>query len=372
MPPPTRMRCSPIRQEGSIVKKTLFIVADWVNRRPKSILRRIFSAFEPFVFALVCTVLIASLVPARGPWVAFFSAASRAGTVLLFFLHGAKLSRDAILAGALNWKLQLAVLAATYLLFPLLGLCFAELPLLTGAASSGLLFLTLLPSTVQSSIAFTAIARGNVSAAVCSATFSNLIGVFLTPLLTVLLMNRNSGGFSFGAFETIVLQLLLPFAAGHLLRPIIGSFITRRKQVVSIVDRGSILLVVYTAFGSAVVGGLWSMLSRAELALIALSCTFLLAIVLGTTWTAGKLLAFSRGDRIVLLFCGSKKSLASGVAIASVLFPSAQVGVAILPLMLFHQIQLIASAIIARHYADSTEDVCQIGVDGLGRVGVQR
>lgn len=319
-------------------------------------IRRFLSLFEPFILMLLGTVLLASVLPARGVWATIAADAADVGIVLLFFLHGAKLSREAIWQGARNWRLHAAVLATTFVLFPLLGLACARMPGLSGPVASGLLFLTLLPSTVQSSIAFTAIARGNVAAAVCSASFSNLLGILVTPVLVALLMsetNGQGGGISLAAVESIVLQLLVPFVAGHLLRPWIGGFVARQKRLLTIVDRGSILLVVYSAFGAAVVEGLWHRVSIGDLALIAAICTGLLAIVLLATWFAGRLLGFPREDAIVLLFCGSKKSLASGVPMAGVLFPAAQVGAVLLPVMLFHQIQLIACAFIARRYADA-------------------
>jgi sodium/bile acid cotransporter 7 len=322
-------------------------------------LRRFLAVFEPFILMLLGTVLLASFLPPRGAGVQVFSIAADAGIVLLFFLHGAKLSREAIVEGLRNWKLHLAVFAATYALFPLLGLAITALPILDASMAAGLLFLTLLPSTVQSSIAFTSIARGNVAAAVCSASFSNLIGIVLTPALVALLMHSASGGpqagVSLASIEAILLQLLLPFVVGHLLRPVIGGWVSRHKKLVTLADRGSILLVVYTAFGAAVVEGLWRRVSAPDLIVLLLVCTVLLAIVLAATWGAGKALRLSRADMIVLLFCGSKKSLASGVPMAGVLFPAAQVGLIILPVMLFHQIQLIACAVIARRLGETPE-----------------
>jgi sodium/bile acid cotransporter 7 len=327
-------------------------------------LRAILSFFEPFILMLLGTVVLASLVPARGPWAEVVAGAADVGIVLLFFLHGAKLSRAAIWEGARNWRLHLTVVATTFLVFPLFGLALGQVPGLAGPVAVGMLFLTLLPSTVQSSIAFTAIARGNVAAAVCSASFSNLIGIVLTPALVALLIGSGvagqgggqGGGISLSAVEAIVAQLLLPFVAGHLLRPWIGGFVARQKRLLTIVDRGSILLVVYSAFGAAVVEGLWSRVSPADLLLIGVFCSVLLAAVLSFTWLAGRLLGFSREDAIVLLFCGSKKSLASGVPMAGVLFPAAQVGAVLLPVMLFHQLQLIACAVIARRKAERPGD----------------
>ncbi|WP_184156876.1 bile acid:sodium symporter [Sphingobium lignivorans] len=308
---------------------------------------RLRSLFDPFIIALLCTVVLASLLPARGQWAGVAEGAADAGIVLLFFLHGAKLSREAIWQGARNWRVQIATLLVTFGVFPLLGLGFSALPLLSAPLAAGLLFLTLLPSTVQSSIAFTAIARGNVAAAVCAASFSNLVGIFLTPLLVALLMGATTGGISLASVEAIVLQLLLPFIIGHLLRPWIGGFVTRHKSILSLVDRGSILLVVYSAFGAAVVEGIWHRVSVDDLLLLTLICLLLLGLVLGLTAALGRVLNLPRGDAAVLLFCGSKKSLASGVPMAGVLFPAAQVGMVLLPVMLFHQLQLIACALIA-------------------------
>ncbi|MBB3859994.1 sodium/bile acid cotransporter 7 [Novosphingobium hassiacum] len=310
-------------------------------------MRRIASVFDPFVLALIGTVVLASFLPARGGFAQTVAIAADAGIVLLFFLHGAKLSREAIWAGASNWRLHLATLGVTFAVFPLLGLGIGATHIAPPEFAAGVLFLTLLPSTVQSSIAFTAIARGNVAAAVCAASFSNLAGIFITPALVALLMGGTTGGMSWGSVGTIFAQLLLPFVLGHLLRPWIGAFVARHKTLTSRVDRGSILLVVYSAFGAAVVEGLWSRVAPASLLALTAMCLLLLAIVLAATWALGRAMGLPREDAVVLLFSGSKKSLASGVPMAGVLFPAAQVGIVLLPIMIFHQLQLIACAVIA-------------------------
>jgi sodium/bile acid cotransporter 7 len=316
-------------------------------------IQRLFSVFEPFILSLLATVTVATVLPARGGFAVFAGYMADAGIVLLFFLHGAKLSREAIWTGLRNWPLHLAVLASTFILFPLLGLGMARLPGVDPSLAMGILFLTLLPSTVQSSIAFTAIARGNVAAAICSASFSNLLGILVTPALVALLMKVEGGaGVSLVSVEGILLQLLAPFVAGHLLRPWIGGFVGRHKSLLTVVDRGSILLVVYTAFGAAVVEGLWTRVSPGDLGRLFLLCLLLLGVILAATYMIARVMRLSPEDAIVLQFCGSKKSLASGVPMAGVLFPAAQVGVILLPVMLFHQIQLIACAMLARHYGE--------------------
>ncbi|RSV13565.1 bile acid:sodium symporter [Sphingomonas sp. ABOLF] len=318
--------------------------------------RRLTASIDRYSMLLIATVVVATLLPCRGRVADGFALLTQAAIALLFFLHGAKLSRAAIVAGLTAWRLHLVVFAATFLMFPLLGLGVERGAswFLSPALAQGLLFLTLLPSTVQSSIAFTAIARGNVPAAVCSASLSNIAGIFITPVLVALLMGVSaSGGDSLAAIEEIALQLLLPFIVGHLARPLVGGFIERHKPLVSTVDRGSILLVVYTAFSAAVIEGLWHRVPVWQLVLVTAVCCVLLAVVLFATRTLARRLGFSRADEIAIVFCGSKKSLASGVPMAGVLFPAAQVGALILPLMIFHQLQLLACAVIARRYVQA-------------------
>ncbi|WP_448658427.1 bile acid:sodium symporter family protein [Sphingomonas sp. CJ99] len=310
---------------------------------------------DPFLIVLVAVLALASIVPVRGDAARAFDRIQDVAIALLFFLHGAKLSRGAILAGIGAWQLHLAVLFTTFGLFPLLGL--AALAVVGTAIDpligTGILFLAILPSTVQSSIAFTAIARGNVPAAVCSASLSNLIGIVLTPLLAALLIGGRmaDGSFFLSAVVTIASQLLGPFILGHVSRPWLGAWIDRHRPWVMRFDRGVILLVVYTAFSAAVVEGLWTRLSAGDLGMVMLVSSALLAAVLGLTGLIGRWMRLERPDAAVLTFCGSKKSLASGVPMASALFPSAEVGMIILPLMLFHQLQLIVCSIIAGRHA---------------------
>ncbi|HVV94624.1 MAG TPA: bile acid:sodium symporter family protein [Hyphomicrobiales bacterium] len=320
---------------------------------------------DNFTIALVIVVVLATFLPAKGEAVPVLGVVTKLAIALLFFLHGARLSREAVIAGMTHWRLHVLVLASTYVLFPLLGLAIQHglAGLLPAALLSGILFLCLLPSTVQSSIAFTSIAGGNVAAAVCSASASNLLGVFLTPALVAALMHL-SGGVSFSAVGSILLQLFLPFIVGHLLRPWIGGWVGRHRRLVGLVDRGSILLVVYSAFGEAVVNGLWHQLGALDLVVVALVCGALLAAVLAVTTYGSRWFGFSRPDEIAIVFCGSKKSLASGIPMASVLLPPAAVGVLVLPLMIFHQIQLMVCAVLARRYAEMTAPAPEIAEIG--------
>ncbi len=305
---------------------------------------------DPYIASLLGTVGLACLLPARGLAATGVSHASTAAVALLFFLYGARLSTREAVDGLKQWRLHGTVFASTFGLFPLLGVAARLLvpDVLTPELYQGVLFLCLLPSTVQSSIAFTTIARGNTAAAVCSATFSSLFGIVLTPLLAALLLSTR-GGVSAGAVLGIVGQLLLPFVAGQLTRRWTAGWMGRHRRALGLVDRGSILLVVYGAFSEGVVAGVWGRLSPLGLLTLLLVDAALLALVLAVTLLGSRRLGFSRADRIVVVFCGSKKSLASGVPMASVLFGPAA-GLMVLPLMLFHQVQLMVCAVLARRW----------------------
>ncbi|MFF4230439.1 bile acid:sodium symporter family protein [Streptomyces sp. NPDC001820] len=313
---------------------------------------------DPYILAILGSVGLAALLPASGAAADVAGGASTGAVALLFFLYGARLSTREALDGLRHWRLHLTVLAATFLLFPLLGLAARGLePLvLTPQLYSGLLFLCLVPSTIQSSIAFTSMARGNVPAAICAGSFSSLAGILVTPLLAALLLGGGASGFSADSLLKIVLQLLVPFLAGQSLRRWIGGFLTRHKQALGYVDRGSILLVVYTAFSEGMVAGVWHQVTPLRLGALLLVEAALLAAMLGLTWYGSKRLGFGRGDRIAIQFAGSKKSLAAGLPMASVLF-GAQASLAVLPLMLFHQMQLMVCAVIAKRRARDAETV---------------
>jgi sodium/bile acid cotransporter 7 len=295
-------------------------------------------------------VALAALFPARGTFADVMAVAAKVVIAVLFGLYGARLSPRQAWQGVKRWQLHLLVLATTFVVFPVLGLAARSLVpwLLNLDLYNGLLFLCLVPSTVQSSIAFTSIARGNVSAALVSASLSNILGVALTPLLVVLLMDTSGATrMDATAIRDIVFQLLLPFMLGQLLRPWIADWLARHSMLTKVVDRGSILLIVYTAFSLGMVEHIWLSVDPWQLVAIAGVATALLIAVLAFTWLMGRLAGLDRGDSIVLLFCGSKKSLASGLPMALVFFPAATVGVIMLPLMIFHQIQLVVCSVIA-------------------------
>ena len=316
--------------------------------------RLLVNPIDSFLLALAATVALATLVPAHGGAAEAVSVAAIAAIAMLFFLYGVRLSPQQALHGVRQWRLHLLVLATTFVIFPVLGLAARVLvpSVLTVDLYNGLLFLCLVPSTVQSSIAFTSIARGHISAAVVSASLSNILGVVFTPLLVVLLMNTSGAPRVDGtAVRDIMLQLLLPFGAGQLARRWIAGIIARYAAVLKVVDRGSILLVVYTAFSMGVVKGIWVSVDVWQLVWVSAVAAALLAVLLASTKVIGRLARLDRGDAIVLLFCGSKKSLASGLPMALVLFPAATVGLTMLPLMIFHQIQLVVCAVIASRLA---------------------
>jgi solute carrier family 10 (sodium/bile acid cotransporter), member 7 len=270
---------------------------------------------DPFVVSLLGVVLTATLVPCRGTSAAVFHGLGIVAIASLFFLQGARLSRAAILNGITCWRLHATIATTTFVLFPLTGLALsAAFPTtLPPLLWTGVLFLCALPSTVQSSIALTSMAKGNVAGAICSATASNLAGIVLTPLIFGVLSRVHGGGVSPGGVGQVFCELLVPFVAGHWLRPRIGGWVESNRRVLSFTDRGSILLVVYAAFSAAVVHGIWHRLPPMALLLLMLIAGFILAIILLGIRAASVALGFGKQDNIAATFCGSQKSLVSGV-----------------------------------------------------------
>jgi sodium/bile acid cotransporter 7 len=309
---------------------------------------------DPFIVALLGAAVVASFLPATGIVLDALKWASVVAIGLLFFLYGARLSTAETVAGLTRWQLHVAILSTTFVVFPLLGLAtqLLEGNLLRPSLATGVLLLCLVPSTVQSCIVYTRIAGGNVAGAVVSASMSNLLGVFLTPALVALLMTSDAR-IDAGSIFRIVLQLFVPFVLGQLLRPLVGTFVARQDDRLKLFDRGSIVLVVFVAFSEGADAHIWSSLSVWSVLAVALVCAVLLAVAMGWTVLVGRLLRFPRPDRMAMLFCGSNKSLASGLPIASVLFAGDTVALIVLPLMLYHQMQIITGAFLAGRLAPS-------------------
>jgi len=309
---------------------------------------------DPFIFALLATITLASIFPATGEISGYVNGVATAAVMLLFFLHGVKLPRENLLAALTNWKLHILILGTTYVAFPLLGLGLSRLfpSLLPASLWTGVLFLCALPSTVQSSIAYTSMAKGNVGASVTSAAASNLLGIVLTPLIVgVLLHAQGSSNIGLSGVWKVVLQLLLPFVVGHLLRPVLGEWAARHKMLITWSDRLTIILSIYSAFSAAVIAGIWSQVPVTTILILAVICLALFGIALLFTLNGARAAGFPEADARSALYCGSFKSIVSGVPMARVLFPSAEIGAMILPIMIYHQIQLMIGATLAQRQA---------------------
>jgi len=312
-------------------------------------------ALDRFTILLIVMVVLATFLPVSGEPAKVFGVITNIAIAILFFLHGAKLSRQAIVEGILHWKLHVVVFAFTFAVFPIIGLLAKPvlLPMLGEQLYLGFLFMCFLPSTVQSSIAFTSVAKGNVAAAVCSASFSNLVGMFITPVLVSLfIFGRSKHDYDpTSSIIEITLLLLVPFIAGQLLRPYVFPLMQKAPSIVKTFDQGTILMVVYGAFSGAVVTGLWQQVSWLTLFNLTLICSVFLTVIMLLAWYIPKWLGFNRPDQIAVFFCGSKKTLASGVPMAQILFAGQPLGMIVLPIMIFHQIQLMVCGVIANYWS---------------------
>lgn len=313
------------------------------------------SWLDPFMLSLIGAVVVASVWPATGTTLEMMGRLGTIAVAILFFVHGAALSREQIRAGATHWRLHLFIVSLTFVVFPLFVLPINQLAphWIPQDLALGFLYLGVLPSAVSSSIAYTAMARGNVPAAVCSAAASNVFGMMFTPFLLMLLVSTTGdGGFQvLDALRDIVLQLLLPFVLGHGTRKWLGAWLDRHSALAARYDQAVILLIVYIAFSESVANGLWQRLPATAIAIALLLCLLLLCVLLALiTWTSRRI-GFDRADEIAAVFCGSKKSLASGLPMAKVLFAANPgFGMIVLPIMCYNQIQILIGAVLAKRY----------------------
>lgn len=318
-------------------------------------------ALDRFTILLFVMVLLATFLPVSGQAAEIFGVVTTAAIAILFFLHGAKLSREAVVEGLMHWKLHALVFAFTFALFPILGLMAKPIlvPMLGQELYWGFLFMCFLPSTVQSSIAFTSVAQGNVASAICSASFSNIAGMFITPVLVSLfILGETQHDFDpTASIIQITLLLLVPFVLGQILRPYVFPYMKKMPKIVKVFDQGSILMVVYGAFSSAVVAGLWQQVSGTTLILLIIACSVLLTVIMLLSLYVPRWMGFNRADQKAIFFCSSKKTLASGVPMAQVLFIGQPLGMIVLPIMIFHQIQLMVCGVIANLWSKQSRGV---------------
>ncbi len=307
---------------------------------------------DPFLVMLLAAAGLGGFLPATGGALDVVKVAAMVTIGLLFFLYGARLSTAETVRNLRHWRLQLAILLTTFVAFPLVGLAVRQLP---DGLTAGVLLLCLVPSTIQGCVVYTRIAHGNSAAAVVSASTSNLLGVFLVPLYVALLMGADTQ-VDGSSVPRIVGQLLAPFVAGQLLRPLIGRWVERNDPWLKPFDRSTILLVVYVAFSEGTEADVWTAVPVSSFAIVAGVCAVLLALAFGWTALLGRWLRFERADRVALLFCGSTKSLASGLPMVAVLFPGATAALVVLPLMIYHQLQLLTSTVVADRLARSGPD----------------
>ncbi len=304
-----------------------------------------------FVVAIIASAVLASLFPVRGGGIQVLDWLTKGLIFVLFYLYGVRLEPREALDGVRHWRLHLTILAFTYVVFPLIVLVARPLlhVMISPQLFLGVLWLSILPSTVQSSINFTSIAKGNVAGAIVSASLSNILGVFLTPLLAMVIMRTGGVVIEASSILDLFMQLLLPFILGQLTRRWTKDFILGHRKL-KYVDQLSIVTVVYNAFSDGMDQGVWHSVGIGDIARSLPVLFALLALMLTLTWWIPGRLGFNRRDQIAIQFCGTKKSLATGVPMASVLFASATVPLLVLPLMIFHMSQLIACGVIAGRY----------------------
>lgn len=321
--------------------------------------------FRPdwFLLGMIVAVAFAWGFPdpgAQGGWMQP-ELLTKAGVALVFFLHGMGLSLAAMKAGVMRWKVHLVVQVTTFLLFPVIGagVYYAARGSFGQDAALGFFYLCALPSTVSSSVAMTALARGNVAAAVFNATLSSLIGIIMTPLWIRFLLHADAAQAMpfYGVVLDLMQWLLLPLLVGQGLRRWCVGWAMRNKKTISIVDRTTILLLVYTSFCDSVKWGVWEAHDASVLLFAAVGALVLFFVVLALTTMLARLLALAEEDRIAAVFCGSKKSLAQGIPMATLIFGNHPgIGLVLLPILIYHPLQLFLCGILARRWARRSDE----------------
>ena len=311
---------------------------------------------DSFVLAILVAIGLAYVFPQPGLVLPLDKIAT-AGIALIFFFYGLKLSPEKIKAGLKNWKLHILVQLSTFLLFPILILIIK--PLFIGADSQviwlSLFFLAALPSTVSSSVVMVSMAKGNIPAAIFNASISGLIGILLTPLWMSLFLTSNSIDVS-EVYHKLLLEILLPLVLGLLLHKKFGLIVQKNASYFSLFDRAVILLIIYKSFVHSFESNVFSGLKPIDLLLLTLGVLVLFFMVYLIITLISKLLKFNTEDRITALFCGTKKSLVHGTVFSKVLFAgSSIIGIILLPLMLFHMLQILIVSIIAKRYAQRAD-----------------
>ncbi|SQG00545.1 transporter [Paucimonas lemoignei] len=278
------------------------------------------------------------------------------GVFVVFFLHGVNLSSEQIKHGLKNWRLHIMVQAFTFVVFPVIWLICNKAfgSYVPALLMLGFLYLCALPSTISSSVALTGSAGGNVPAAILNASMSSVFGIFMTPWLVSLVIGTGSGGIDLGpTLLKLSLMLLLPLVLGQLLRPLIGKFFAKHKKYTNLIDKIVILLLVYAAFCNSMVSGLWQTQGNSVIAMAFIGSAVLLVVILLLTTGTARLLKFNHADKVAAVFCATKKSLAAGAPMAALIFGNnPALGLILLPIMIYHPLQLIVCSVMAENYAN--------------------
>ncbi|ELG2044378.1 bile acid:sodium symporter [Vibrio fluvialis] len=318
---------------------------------------------EWFLVGMVVAIALATVTSelGRSGGVIHLEQLTGIGIAIVFFLHGLGLSPQAIKAGLTNWRLHVYIQMATFVVYPILWVIFGEafLAYMPSALAFGFCYLLVLPSTISSSVAMTSVGKGNVPGAIFNASLSSILGVFITPLLIQLFMGFE--GVQLDLLDSVISiskLLLLPMIAGQIMRPYLVAWVDRHKAVVNKVDKYVILLIVYNAFCDSVVNGIWSEFSVGLLATSIVICTVILLVMVHLIQWGARRTKFTLPDEVAAVFCGTKKTLAAGIPMAKVIFGAdPSLGMILLPIMLYHPIQIFYCAVLANRYARQSESL---------------
>lgn len=317
---------------------------------------KLWKRIDPLIIGIVLALLVGLFVPIPREAANVIDVVADIAVALVFLFYGMRLSPKETLHGMTNIKLQSLVLLVTFVVFPLLGLAlsWATAPVIGASFALGIIYLSILPTTIQSAPSFVSLARGDIAAAIAASTFSNILAMFLTPFLVFVLMDLE--GAQTSGLQSILLKLLLPFIVGQFLQPWFGNWVRAHAKLTKTTNTVAIILVVLAAVVTATLDNAWSAVSFDGFVVLTLILGAFLALMLGITWWLARAAKLPAQEKSVLTISGAQKSLATGLPMAKAIMDPAIVGAIAIPVIIYHQLQLIVCAVLANRMGRAVEN----------------
>lgn len=307
-----------------------------------------------FIPALIITIFLAYLWPeggiGNGPL--SIKVISGIGVSVIFFLYGLRLNVRTLVKSLSNWRLHLLVQSTTFLIFPVIALIGQKTVGDNSSIWQGILYLSIMPSTVSSAVVLVSLSNGNVPAAIFNSSFSSIAGVVIAPLLiNLILVTPEIEIDSTTILLKLVVQILIPLLIGICLNTYFGKLAIKYKGFTRYFDQLVILSIVYYSFAQSFHINQFKGFNVIDIILLVLILFILFSLVNLSIYLIARSSRMGKDDLITALFCGSTKSLVHGSTIGRIIFAgTASAGVMLLPILIYHSLQLFISGFMVNYF----------------------